>query len=45
LFVNLGFIKYYFFAHKKIIENAGNTRPIKGTKIEGKLRSVIEWMP
>ena len=45
MFVNLGFIKYYFFAHKKIIENAGNTRPIKGTKIEGKLRSVIEWVP
>lgn len=27
------------------MENAGNTRPIKGTKIEGKLRSVIERVP
>jgi len=24
---------------------AGNTRPTKGTKIEGKLKVVIKWVP
>ena len=31
--------------HREAIAIAGNTRPTKGTKTEGKLRVVIEWVP